>query len=67
MEWSSIKQNIVFKKLDPLLVELKHQQWGGEATSNDASQGSRVSGESRDPCIAMTGWTSYYDTFYGAM
>ena len=58
MEWSSIKQNIAFQKWDPLLVELKHQQWGGEATGNDASQGSRATGESsaRDPSIAMTGW-----------
>ena len=57
MEWSSIKRNIVFKKWDPLLGELKHQQWGGEATSNDASQGSRATGESWDLCTAMTGWT----------
>ena len=60
MEWSSIKQNIVFKKWDPVLVELRHPRWGGEVTSNDASQGSRPTGECRDPCIAMTGWTSYY-------
>ena len=59
MEWSSIKQNIAFQKWDPLLVELKHQGWEGEATSNDVSQGSRATGEWRDPCIAMTGETLY--------
>ena len=64
MEWSSIKQNIVFKKWDPVLVELRHPRWGGEVTSNDASQGSRPTGECRDPCIAMTGWTSdYFEIF----
>ena len=59
MEWSSIKRKIVFQKWAPaLLGELRHQQWGGEATGNDASQGSRATGESsaRDPSIAMTGW-----------
>ena len=52
MEWSSIKQNIVFQKWDPLLVELKHQGWGGEATSNDVSPGLQ------DPEQGNTGETS---------
>ena len=65
MELSSIKQNIVFKKWDPLLPDLPRWEGRPWGPGHDVSQGLQDHGEVGDPETGRTGDSHYSEIWFG--